>query len=175
MSWKLAKYTPILYCIRKYCTTEALKLIYNCLVYYNLIYCNSVRVIARMMLYILWRSKKRAWHSCIFGDQFSHSVKYRNVGIPHTSIALWIKYPLRRTSEDIHEYNYLNVSFFYWKKSVFSYFESLRKNKKKLVVVWYILIWFFRCSHWNLQNHWILEAFRKKLQKQPKMFHFFNK
>ena len=41
VSWKVAKYIPILFRIRKYCMTKALKLIYDCLIYSNLIYCNS--------------------------------------------------------------------------------------------------------------------------------------
>ena len=39
---KLAKYVPIMSNIRAICTTTSLKLIYNCLIYSNLIYCNSV-------------------------------------------------------------------------------------------------------------------------------------
>ena len=39
---KIAKYVPILYRIRNLCTRKSLMLIYNCLVYANLIYCNSV-------------------------------------------------------------------------------------------------------------------------------------
>ena len=32
---------------------------------------------------------------------------------------------------------------------------------------------FFRCNHWNLQNHWTLEIFRKKMQKYNLHFLFF--
>ena len=39
---KLTKYVPILYRIRNLCTKKSLMLIYNCLIYSNLIYCNSV-------------------------------------------------------------------------------------------------------------------------------------
>ena len=39
---KLAKYVPIMYASRRYCSEKCLKLIYNCLVYSNLIYCNSI-------------------------------------------------------------------------------------------------------------------------------------
>ena len=42
LSRKLSKYVPILYRIRNLCTPRSLKLIYNCLIYSNLIYCNSV-------------------------------------------------------------------------------------------------------------------------------------
>ena len=39
---KLAKYVPIFYRIRNFCTSKALKIMYNGLVYSNLIYCNSI-------------------------------------------------------------------------------------------------------------------------------------
>ena len=42
LSRKLSKYVPILYRIQNLCTPRSLKLIYNCLIYSNLIYCNSV-------------------------------------------------------------------------------------------------------------------------------------
>ena len=42
LSRKLAKYSPILYRIRKHCMNKPLKLIYSCLIYSNLIYCISV-------------------------------------------------------------------------------------------------------------------------------------
>lgn len=42
LSRKLSKYVPIIYRIRKICNLKSLKLLYNCLIYSNLIYCNSV-------------------------------------------------------------------------------------------------------------------------------------
>ena len=42
LSRKLAKFAPIIYRVRKLCTHKSLKLIYNCLIYSNLVYCNSV-------------------------------------------------------------------------------------------------------------------------------------
>ena len=42
LSQKLSKYVPILYRIRNLCTIRSLKLIYNCFIYSNTIYYNSV-------------------------------------------------------------------------------------------------------------------------------------
>ena len=42
LSRKLAKFSPVIFRIRKLCSFNSLKLIYNCLIYSNLIYCNSV-------------------------------------------------------------------------------------------------------------------------------------
>ena len=42
LSKKLFKYVPIVYRIRNFCTRRALSLVYNCLIYSNIIYCNSV-------------------------------------------------------------------------------------------------------------------------------------
>ena len=42
VSIKLAKFVPIMYESRQYCTDKGISLIYNCPVYSNLIYCNSI-------------------------------------------------------------------------------------------------------------------------------------
>ena len=42
VSRRLSKYVPIMYRIRDTCNVQVLKLVYNCLVYPNLIYANSV-------------------------------------------------------------------------------------------------------------------------------------
>ena len=39
---KLAKYVPIMYASRHHCSDKCIRLIYNCLIYSNLIYCNSI-------------------------------------------------------------------------------------------------------------------------------------
>ena len=39
---KIAKFVPIFYRIRSLCTVESLKIIYNGLVYSNLVYCSSI-------------------------------------------------------------------------------------------------------------------------------------
>ena len=46
-----------------------------------------------------------------------------------TSIAHWIKNPLRRMSEHNHKYNYLNFSFFHQKKSTFLLTLNIFQNK----------------------------------------------
>ena len=57
-----------------------------------------------------------------------------------TSRAYWIKNPLRRTSENNYNYNFLNFSF---SKNLFSFnFKSF--FAQKLVIVWSILMWFFK-------------------------------
>ena len=42
LSKKISDFVPIIHCIRHLCTEKSLKLIYDCLIYSNLIYCNTV-------------------------------------------------------------------------------------------------------------------------------------
>ena len=43
---------------------------------------------------------------------------------------------------------------------------------KTSCIVWYILMWSFRCSHLNLKNHWTLEVFKKTAKINLKFFMF---
>ena len=60
--------------------------------------------------------------------------------------------------------------FFTTENLFFFYFKSF--YQQKLGIVWYFLIWIFRCNHRKLQNHWTVEVFIKNCEKKCKKFNF---